>query len=352
MRANPSDLDMLLLLAVTCRMQRDHRAALAALDAAIKAHPYAFVAHLSRGAVLEDLGQEAQAVEAYRAALDLAPEGGAPESLLRPLARAREVVDRHTDRLYRFLAEAIAEERSRHPPEELRRFDECMEIFTGRARRYVHECALLYFPKLPALTFYDDAMFPWLPRLEAATDEIRAELETVIREDWATFHPYIQYPAGAPVRQWKELNHSPAWSAFDFWRDGKKIEENCRRCPRTTALLESLPLAYQEGYGPNVMFSVLAPRTRIPPHTGSTNIRLICHLPLILPGNCRFRVGNDTREWQMGKAWVFDDSIDHEAWNDSDETRVILMLDVWNPLITETERRLLTLMMAARQRFA
>lgn len=138
---------------------------------------------------------------------------------------------------------------------------------------------------------------------------------------------------------------------FDLWRDGKKIETNCFRCPKTAGLLASLPMAVQEGHGPTVMFSVLAPHTHIPPHTGSTNLRLITHLPLILPPGCRFRVGNETREWRLGKAWVFDDTIEHEAWNDSDETRVILIFDVWNPLITEAERSLVSSMMLAMRQF-
>jgi aspartyl/asparaginyl beta-hydroxylase (cupin superfamily) len=226
-----------------------------------------------------------------------------------------------------------------------------MAIFSGRARRHVHEASLLYFPQLPALPFYDDSLFPWLPQLEQATDLVRDELLVVMKEDWGAFHPYIQYAEGAPVRQWKELNHSPAWSAFDFWRDGQRIDRNCARCPGTAALLESLPLVEVEGISPNAMFSVLAPHTRIPPHTGSTNVRLIVHLPLILPPGCRYRVGNAHREWKLGKAWVFDDTIEHEAWNDSDEARTILMFDVWNPLLKEAERTLVTSMLLARRKF-
>jgi aspartyl/asparaginyl beta-hydroxylase (cupin superfamily) len=92
------------------------------------------------------------------------------------------------------------------------------------------------------------------------------------------------------------------------------------------------------GKGPTVMFSLLEPRTRIPPHTGSNNVRTTVHLPLIVPDGCGFRVGAETRAWQVGEAWAFDDTIEHEAWNDSGEMRAILILDVWNPLLTEAER--------------
>ena len=89
---------------------------------------------------------------------------------------------------------------------------------------------------------------------------------------------------------------------------------------------------------PTAFFSVLRPRTHLPAHNGVTNSRAIIHLPLIVPEGCRFRVGGETREWRVGEAWAFDDTIEHEAWNDSDEPRVILILDAWNPLLTEAEK--------------
>jgi aspartyl/asparaginyl beta-hydroxylase (cupin superfamily) len=118
-------------------------------------------------------------------------------------------------------------------------------------------------------------------------------------------------------------------------------------CPQTAALLGELPLADQPGYAPTAMFSALEAHTRIPPHTGSTNVRLLCHLPLILPGPARFRVGAETREWQMGQAWVFDDTIEHEAWNGSERTRVILLFEIWRPELSAAERALVSAMFEA-----
>ena len=86
---------------------------------------------------------------------------------------------------------------------------------------------------------------------------------------------------------------------------------------------------------------MLKPHTRIPPHTGVTNTRAIVHLPLIVPPGCGFRVGGETREWQEGTAFAFDDTIEHEAWNDSDELRAVLIFDVWNPHMTAGDRELL-----------
>jgi aspartyl/asparaginyl beta-hydroxylase (cupin superfamily) len=116
-------------------------------------------------------------------------------------------------------------------------------------------------------------------------------------------------------------------------------------------LLNDLPLAHQQSFGPTVMFSRLDPHTVIPAHTGSSNVRLIAHLPLVLPGPARFRVGNETRPWKLGEGWVFDDTIEHEAWNDADEARIVLIFDVWNPFLSDQERDLVTQLMLARREF-
>lgn len=177
---------------------------------------------------------------------------------------------------------------------------------------------------------------------------IRTELDALMTEGMPGFAPYIAYPPGAPLNQWETLNNNRDWSSLWLWRDGERQEEAIARCPRTAALLAELPMADQPGFAPTALFSALAPHTRIPPHTGSTNARLLVHLPLLLPGPARFRVGNEERAWRMGEAWCFDDSIEHEAWNEADRTRVILIFDIWNPLLEPRERELLSELMRAR----
>jgi aspartyl/asparaginyl beta-hydroxylase (cupin superfamily) len=103
-------------------------------------------------------------------------------------------------------------------------------------------------------------------------------------------------------------------------------------------LLAKLPQPQVPGASPNAMFSLLAPQTRIPPHVGISNTRLVCHLPLIVPEGCWFRVGAETRYWQHGKAFVFDDPMEHEAFNPSDQLRIVFIFDVWHPDLTPTER--------------
>jgi len=122
---------------------------------------------------------------------------------------------------------------------------------------------------------------------------------------------------------------------------GERVEDHLARCPRTAAALEAAPRVDIPGRGPTAFFSILEPRTTIPAHHGVTNTRLIVHLPLVVPPGCRFRVGSDTREWQTGEAWVFDDTIEHEAVNDSDAPRAILIFDIWHPELTMLERELI-----------
>ena len=115
----------------------------------------------------------------------------------------------------------------------------------------------------------------------------------------------------------------------------------------TVSALADVPFARVKNRSPSVLFSLLRPGAHIPPHTGEVNTRLICHLPLVVPEKCRFRVGNDIRTVAEGRAWVFDDTIEHEAWNDSDRTRVILLFEIWRLELTLEERALVSAMFEA-----
>ena len=144
--------------------------------------------------------------------------------------------------------------------------------------------------------------FPWLAALEAKTAEIRRELLSLLDEGDRGFRPYIAFDATQPVNQWAELNHSPRWSAWFFWEDGVRQDENCARCPATAAALEALPMLDLPGKGPTALFSILEPRTRIPPHTGSSNVRTTVHLPLVVPRGLRIpgRVGDSDLRGRQG----------------------------------------------------
>ena len=348
----PGDAELKMQRALAHRMAGALPQALAALDEALAIEPYNFLALLSKGAVLERLSGERAAARVYRNALELAPtEDKLAPQLKAPVARAREVADRVDAELEAFLRDRLGPLERAGGELAVSRMDEAIGVYSGRRKVYNQQPLLLHYPRLPALPFYPREMFPWLAELEAATDVIREELQGLLSGRLEEFAPYIAFPPGAPVNQWAELNHSRRWSSMFLWKDGERQDAVCASCPRTAELLESLPMARQEGFAPVAMFSALEPHTHIPAHTGSTTVRLLTHLPLILPGPARFRVGNEMRNWRMGQAWVFDDTIEHEAWNDADEMRVILIFDVWNPYLEPGERELVQSLMIARNAF-
>ena len=211
----------------------------------------------------------------------------------------------------------------------------------GRRTIYTNICFGLHYPFLQADEYFEREQFPWLTELEAQTAVIRAELIDLLASPDPGLSPYVTMPAGTPENVWTELNHSPAWSALHLWKDGERVEGACERAPRTAEIVERFPLARIPGRSPHVFFSILQAGKHIPPHTGVTNTRTIIHLPLIVPPGCAFRVGGETRDWREGEAFAFDDTIEHEAWNPSDQDRAVLILDTWNPHLSEHERAMI-----------
>lgn len=187
--------------------------------------------------------------------------------------------------------------------------------------------------------------------IEGASDAIAAELKNVM-EDEQAFRPYVEKALRRPRPDDDSMTDNRDWTAFYLWKDGEIVAENAARCPQTLRALEAVPQCRIAGRAPSILFSRLRPHARIPPHNGMINTRLICHLPLIIPGGCGFRVGNDVREWRPGHIWAFDDTIEHEAWNNSDETRVILIFEIWRPELSEEERVLVTTMLEAVDSYA
>lgn len=312
---------------------------LASLDRALSVDPNYLPAILSKGELLDRLGRLDDALALFRAIIAAEPNvEGMPEPIRRALARGSALVRADDERRAAALEEPLAEVHRAFPDADLHRARAYAEQRTGRRKVYVQQPVGGHFPYLPAIEFFPREHFPWLAELEAKTEAIRSELLSLLQADRDGFRPYVAFDATLPANQWAELNHSRRWSAWFFWEDGVKNVENCARCPATAAALEAAPLLDLPGKGPTAMFSILEPHTRIPPHTGSNNVRTTVHLPLVVPDGCGFRVGAESRSFEEGKAWAFDDTIEHEAWNDSDAPRAILILDVWNPLLSEAER--------------
>ncbi len=313
-----------------------------ALQSVLAIEPRHLLALLQKADLLVRRGKPKAAATVYQHALQvLSPNARLPMALREPLQRAFEVVRNNDLALAARLDQTLVNTRANHSGSELDRAEHGLAALLGKRRIYHAQPTFLHIPKLPEHEFYAREDFPWLAEFEAATAEIRAECERALREDAGGVVPYIAYPEGVPLDQWAELNRSRKWSAFFLWRDGARIDAHADRCPRTAALLAKAPYADVPGYAPSAFFSVLDRKSHIPPHSGVTNSRLIVHLPLVVPPQCRFRVGSDTREWEVGKAWVFDDTIEHEAWNDSDVPRAILIFDTWHPALTRGERELI-----------
>jgi aspartyl/asparaginyl beta-hydroxylase (cupin superfamily)/Flp pilus assembly protein TadD len=343
-------------LSTAHRATGDADAELLALEACLTRDPYMLRALLAKGQLLERRGDAAGAVRAYTGLLKASPpDADLPPPLAQAMDHARDYVTAQTQGLADALAPALATARAnvmRDPAADPRRFDRAVEVMLGQSRVYRPEPTGLHFPFLPAIEFFDRSSFDWLNRLEAATPLIQAELAALLAAPEADmpangFAPYVAYAPGTPVNQWHELNHSQRWNIFSLQRDGIADVPNRARCPNTAAMLDSLPLLDVPGRGPSAFFSLLRPHTQIPPHTGATNIRTIVHLPLIVPPGCGFRVGATRRPWIIGEAFAFDDTIEHEAWNDSDELRAVLIFDVWNPCLTLAERDLCRALFAA-----
>lgn len=336
-------------LALACQALNDEPAMLAALERALALDPRNIRALVMKGDYLVATGASRSATAFYAAAMRTASEStGLPPGIVQLARHAEQMHQRINAELEshvraRLAAAGYAEGSSR--------FAQSIEILMGKKQRYVQEPRAYFFPELADIQFFPREDFPWLAGLEAAAPEITAELEQLLATE-QKFEPYIQQSADVPTRPEHPLLNNAAWSAFFLWKDGAPVAGNAERCPKTLAALAQTPLCRIPGRTPSILFSRLAPGAHIPPHTGFLNTRLICHLPLIVPPGCFLRVGNEQREWRAGEAWVFDDTIEHEAMNRSDHSRVVLIFDIWRPELTDRERDQVSALLAAIDSFS
>jgi aspartate beta-hydroxylase len=328
--------------------------------AALAAAPEVFVARLHYAYALETAGRADEALLQYYRAINQAQARGrwrdeaTTAPALRPLVlHAMGFVD--AGRRRRFEA-AIAPWLTRLDAAARDRLTRCLGFYLGEiAPAYPdprQRPKFLYYPGLPTTPYFARELFPWYAELEANTETIRAELAAVLA-DRAQLEPFlkIETPEEVPKYLGGGPQGRPAWDAFFFYRHGRRYDDNCARCPCTAALLDRLPLARIPEHAPEVCFSVLAPGTHILKHHGSTNTRLVTHLPLIVPPDCALDVGGERHVWQEGRCVTFDDTFEHEAWNRSDQTRVVLILDVWNPHLGAAEREAVAALVTAIRRF-
>ncbi len=343
--ADPAEPALWINVAKAQRLQGDDAGERTSLDAALALDQRHFMAVLRKAELLERIGDRGGAAQSWGGVVALAAQAGElPPPIAEAVRHGQAYLEAHSGALASALDSGLADARVGLTGHELRRFDAAVDVMLGRRRVYRNECHGIEFPFLPADEFFDRRFFPWMPALEAQTTIIREELRSLMADGDAPLRPYVAQDAGTPANKWTPLDHSLDWGAMFLWEYGVRNDALCARCPATAAAVEALPLAEMAGRTPNVFFSLLKPHTRIPPHSGVTNLRAIIHLPLIVPQGCAFRVGGETRGWREGEAFAFDDSIEHEAINDSDEMRAVLIFDVWNPWLTDAERRLVQTM--------
>ena len=329
----------------------EDEATLAAVDRALELEPRNLRALIFKGDHHYEHQRTRKSLVFYQAALKVASQATElPDDVRNGLGRAQGRCEQLINEYEEYLMEALRE-RGYNSADSRPRFEQALDITFGKSGIYYQQPTRFYYPGLPQLQFYERSDFPWFEELESCTGAILEELQAVLREP-EDFSPYLQSdPDAVNFNDTSNLDNRD-WGAFYFYQQGKLVEENAARCPKTMDALHAAPLPRVEGSTPHALFSRLAGNTRIPPHHGLINTRLIVHLPLIVPENCGgLRVGGQIQEWQVGQAYAFDDSMEHEAWNDSDSERVVLLFDIWRPELDEQERHLISTLLQSVQAY-
>ncbi|HEY7005128.1 MAG TPA: aspartyl/asparaginyl beta-hydroxylase domain-containing protein [Sphingomicrobium sp.] len=340
-RREPRERSHWLNLATAHRILGDADGERGALEKALTIDQTDLLALVRLAELHERIGEGTAAAERWRAVLGLSSSIANPSpEFAHILAHAKQYVEGQQLRLADAVDTGLTAELTAASPRDRRRMKAAADAWLGRRPIFTNHCEGLHYPFVPADEFFDRDQFPWLGKLEDATDVILKELEAVLADRDPGLTPYISMSPGVPASKWSALDNSLDWAAFHLWKEGVRYDEACARVPRTAQLVDTLPICRIEGRAPNVFFSILKAGSHIPAHTGVTNVRSVVHLPLIVPEGCEFRVGGETRKWVKGEAFAFDDTIEHEAWNRSDRDRAVLIIDVWNPHLSEQERNM------------
>jgi hypothetical protein len=328
-----------------------------ALEALIAREPSNIVALAEQGDRKARNGDQRAAVAFFKAALaaasSLARTGPLPAALRAPIERAQRGLEEGNAFFQRYLEDRLAAAgfaEGFRPPG----FQHSLDLMLGRRQPVgssIQQPGQYFYPGLPQRRYYDAAEFSWGPLVEAASSSILTELETYLADGGGDFRPYLVSNPERPPSNFHGLRDNPAWSTLYLWENGRPNEALIERFPATMAAMKEVDLARISIRAPSILFSRLGPGATIPPHHGAMNARLICHLPMIVPPRCGFRVAGETREWHPGKLLIFDDSVLHEAWNNSEEDRIILIFDCWRPEVPSEDRRAIAAMFEAIDRY-
>ncbi|MDX1486798.1 MAG: aspartyl/asparaginyl beta-hydroxylase domain-containing protein [Acidiferrobacterales bacterium] len=321
--------------------------ALNPLERASAALPLSFEPYLKSGLAQLSLGRRDAAQECFQRALMVNPglrffahaDESLPAAFREEVRVALEVLE---EREWTIATDALNAAASVYSSADLARVERGFRIECGREARVftypLRQPLRLYLPDLPAIPWFEREQFDWVPRVEEQLPAVRAELETLIREE-AQFIPYISEGGGVDPHgtDYARLEGSMEWNAFHLTRCGQWLEDRCHRCPQTTEIMRAVPAARMRGLAPEILFSRLQGGGHIVPHFGRTNVRLTVHMGIVVPDNCAIRVANEIRGWQEGRIMLFDDSFEHEAWNRSERDRSVLIFEVWHPGLEPAE---------------
>lgn len=180
-----------------------------------------------------------------------------------------------------------------------------------------------YYQDMKASAWHIPHSYDWVKKLEDGFTDIRDEALSIFSNDLMSAHP-----------QNNELAKDGNWKTFFFYKNGVSFNDNLKACPKTAAIINEITGTERAG---RVYFSAMTPGTHVEPHCGPHNYKLRCHLGLVTSPLATIRVENVTKSWEDGKCIVFDDSFEHEVWNKSNITRIVLIVDVWNPVLTKDE---------------
>ncbi len=324
--------------------------AISALRSAVSLAPYRYDAFLLLGKLLELRGDRHGAVRAYFRAVTRAQmaeqwldEASIPARLRNDVLRAMAVVEAGRTEVLASLMSPLLERFGR---DAMVRVQACFDGFLGNraiaSPEPEQKPKFLYFPDIPSRRYLDPASLPGVDGLAAAYPEIRDEASRLL-QDGGSFQPFLEFGSkDRPEDYLASQQGTPRWDAYFFYRHGEVFADHLATCPATAAALQAFPLCRIPGHAPEICFSLLAPDSHILPHHGVSNIRVVVHLPLVVPEGCALKVAGEEHAWQPGCCMVFDDTFEHEAWNRSNQPRLILLMDAWNPYLTEAERLAMT----------
>jgi aspartate beta-hydroxylase len=378
LETSPEDVEALNVTALAALRRREYDHAAGLLMKAVEAHPHDFHSRYHLARTHDEAGHLDQALADYRAALEMQPSsfvarlhlastldrGGARDSCLqhyvRALAEAQSqgrwlnpattpaIFQSRVERAVQLIRETkrgiadsvLSQLREKFGTADISRVSQALRIYLREDTPIYldprQQPTFLYFPDLPPSPYPDRRLFPWIERLEACTAAIREEM--LHRLGAADGRERVFLNEAVERVNLRGVENEPSWNGYYFYRHGVRREDNCAACPATAAAIDELPLSRVSGHGPEVLYSVFTPGTHLLPHRGVTNTRLVAHLPLAVPEDCALRVGGELHVWQEGRVVVFDDTYEHEAWNRSPRTRVVMIFDIWNPHLTDVER--------------